>query len=125
MKATLVTKAIQTVAIKIQVAVPPEKPEVQGFFIGNAIIRTRPEQQALLDRVDNGEFETEEQILREMYTGFEGLGTEANGDQALTGENAWSELLTGPLSGYLPTAAIQAYYAQYADARRKNSKRLR
>lgn len=125
MKSTLITKAISTAAIKIQVAIPPEKPTVQGFFVGHAIIRSKPEQQALLDRVDNFEFETEEQILREMFTGFEGLGNEASGDNALVGEDAWTELLTGPLSGYLPNAAIQAYYAQYADARRKNSKRLR
>jgi hypothetical protein len=124
-KATLVTKAIQTAAIKIQVAIPPEKPTIQGFITGHAIIRTRPEQQALLEKVDAGEFETEEEVLREMYSGFDGLGNEANGDQALTGEDAWNELLTGPLSGYLPTAAIQAYYGQYGDARRKNSKRLR
>lgn len=125
MKATLITKAIQTAAIKIQVAIPPEKPTIQGFITGHAIIRTRPEQQALLDKVDAGDYETEEQVLREMYTGFDGLGNEAKGDEALTGDEAWTELLTGPLSGYLPTAAIQAYYAQYGDARRKNSKRLR
>ena len=124
MKPTLITKVVTTAAIKIHIAIPPEKPTVQGYFTGHAIIRTRPEQKALLDKVDNNEFETEEQILREMYSSFDGLANDKAPDVELTGDDAWVELTTGPVSGYLPTAAIQAYYAQYGDARRKNFKRL-
>jgi hypothetical protein len=123
-KATLITKVIATAALTINIAIPPEKPTIQGCFIGHAIIRSKPEQQKLLDRVDNNEFETEEQVLREMFTGFDGIGREGS-DQALEGEEAWTELLTGPLSAFLMSAAMQAYFATYGDARRKNSKRLR
>jgi hypothetical protein len=123
-KATLITKVIATAELPIDVSIPDGKTTLKGRFIGHSIIRSKPEQQKLLDRVDNNEFDTEEQVLREMFTGFDGIGREGS-DQALEGDDAWAEVLTGPLSSFLVPAAMQGYFAQYGDARRKNSKRLR
>lgn len=119
-----VTKKVLTTPIKISVAIPPENPQIKGSFIGHARVRTKGENKALLQRFDpyEGEGDADEVLIRELYERFEGI---ANEDGELTGDAAFKELLTGPLSAYLVPAVIQAYYEQYGEARQGNSKRSR
>lgn len=119
--ATFTTKKIDTAPLKITVAIPPENPKIKGYFTGRAILRSKVENKELFDRIDAGDVE-DDQLLHELYEGFDGLANEAG---YCEGEAAFVEILTGPNSAYLTPAAIQAYYTQYGEARQGNSKRLR
>lgn len=100
----------KTTAITIHI----DCPRAKGSFKGLAMIRSKPENKALLERIDKGEFEDDSAIVRELYEGFEGLPCEA-GEEFRT-------ILEGPASAYLTPAVIQAYYEQYGEGRVKNSK---
>lgn len=119
--ATFTTKKIDTAPLKISIAIPPENPKIKGYFMGHAILRSKVENKELFDRIDSGEIE-DDQLLHELYTGFDGLANEAG---YCEGEAAFVEILTGPNSAYLTPAAIQAYYTQYGEARQGNFKRSR
>lgn len=119
--ATFTTKKIDTAPLKISIAIPPENPKIKGYFTGHAILRSKVENKELFDRIDSGEIE-DDQLLHELYTGFDGL---ANAAGYCEGEAAFVEILTGPNSAYLTPAAIQAYYTQYGEARQGNFKRSR
>ena len=122
---TLAVKAIQTAPLKITVAIPPENPQIKGYFTGHAIIRSKAENKELLDKfVDyDGTGDADEELLRAVYDKFTGLGNEAG--EPLEGDAAWEAVINGPLSAYLMPAAIQAYYEQYGEARRGNSGKRR
>ncbi len=120
---TLTTKVIDTANIKITVAVPPENPQVKGYFTGKAIIRTKQANNDLFDRIEESTVEDDEAFVRELYTGFTGLGN-ANGP-VVGDEESFQEVLTGPLSAYLVPAVIQAYYEQYGEARKGNFQKSR
>lgn len=122
MNVTLTTKKIDTAPLKIAVAIPPENPQVKGYFVGQAKIRTKAENKALFERIEAGELSDDEALVRELYASFDGLG---NDKGECVGEAAFTELLTGSLSAYLVPAVIQAYYEQYGEARQGNSKRSR
>lgn len=122
MNVTLTTKKIDTAPLKIAVAIPPENPQIKGYFVGRAKIRSKAENKALFERIDSGELSDDEALVRELYEGFDGL---ANEQGPCVGEAAFQELLTGHLSAYLVPAVIQAYYEQYGEARQGNSKRSR
>jgi hypothetical protein len=119
--ATFTTKKIDTAPLKITIAIPPENPKIKGYFTGHAILRSKVENKELFDRIDAGEVE-DEQLVRECYESFDGLGNAAG---YCEGEAAFVEILTGPNSAYLTPAVIQAYYEQYGEARQKNFKRSR
>lgn len=120
---TLTIKKIETAPLKITVAIPPENPQIKGYFIGHAIIRTKDGNKQLGDRIDAGDFsDNDEALLRELYVGFDGL---ANAAGACTGDAAFKEILTGEASAYLIPAALQGYYDQYGLARQGNFARRR
>lgn len=124
MAVTLVIKKVQTAPLKIAVSVPGL---LSGHFTGHAKIRSKPDNKALLERVEQGDFTDDDNaLLHELYDSFEGLPnmSAGNGEEA-KGDDAWKEMLEGPLSSYLSSAATQAYYAQYGEARQGNSGRRR
>ncbi len=118
----IVTKA--TGPIRIDIAIPPEKPEIKGHFIGHAKIRSKADNKALLEKYSDwdGEGDADEAMVRELYDSFEGLGDDT-GD--LKGEAAFAAVLSGPLSAYLTPAVVGAYFEQYGDARMGNSRKRR
>lgn len=118
-------RPIATAPIKITIAIPPENPSMRGHFIGNAKLRSKVENKALLEKYQDydGEGDADEAMVRELYDGFTGLG-DAEGN-ALDGEAAFDAVLRGPLSAYLTPAVVQAYYEQYGEARQGNSAKRR
>lgn len=117
--ATFTTKKVDTAPLKITVCIPPENPVLKGYFTGNAIIRDKPTIKAFQERCENEEV-PEEEVLRWMYIGFDGLANDAG---YCEGEAAFSEILTGVNSAYLTHAAAQAYWIQYGEARQGNFKK--
>lgn len=111
----LKVKAVTTDTIRIEV----DGPGFSGFFIGEFKIRTKPENEALLQKhlnapVEDGE-NADEKMLREIYTSFSDLPLEE-------GQDGFDYICKGPLSAYLAPAAVQAYFDQYQKARRGNSR---
>ena len=115
---TLRVQKVETAPLTINMAVPGL---LSGYFKGHAKIMSVPDRKALGDRIDNGDFkDKDEELLREMYTGFDGIPNSQTFEPT-EGEDAWSEVLRGKWSSYLSMAALQAWYAQYVEARRGNS----
>ena len=115
-------KKIPTGEIKISVAIPPDDPQVRGTFIGNAKIRNKAELKALQERIEREQMD-DEAIVRELYADFDKLEDEEG--RVLTGEASIQEVVKGELSAFLVPAVVQAYYAQYGEARAGNSRPLR
>lgn len=124
MAVTLVVKKVQTAPLKIMLNV---NGVLNGHFTGHAKLRSKPEIKALSDRMDSEEFkDNDADFVHELYEGFDGLpNTSAGVGEEAKGEDAWNEVLIGPFSSYLSTAAVQAYFAQYGEARQGNSGRRR
>lgn len=123
---TLKIVAKETTAIRIDIAIPPEKPEIKGHFIGHARVRSKADNKALLEKFSHweGEGDADEAIVRELYDRFDGLGDDS-GD--LSGEAAFDAVLRGPLSAYLTPAVVSAYFEHFGEARLGNfgKRRLR
>ena len=121
---TLKLVAKTTTPIRIDIAIPPENPEIKGHFTGHARIRSKADNKALLEKyIDwDGDGDADAALVAEMYESFEGLGDDA-GD--LKGEAAFNAVVNGPLSAYLVPAVVGAYFEQYGEARQGNSKRRR
>jgi hypothetical protein len=103
-------------ATTFELSIKIDCPVASGSFTADAKVRTKPEFKALLDRVQADEL-TDEQVVRELVTGFKGLPCEAGKE--------FEFVLTGPASAYLIPAVIQAYFEQFGEARTGNSKRSR
>lgn len=122
-------KKVDLVPITIKIEID-SNPPVKGSFIGYAKVRSKPENKALLERIEKlgtsavneEDKEADEQLIRELYTRFEGIG---NDNGPCEGEAAFAEVLTGELSSYLAPAAVGAYYDHYGEARLGNSGRRR
>jgi hypothetical protein len=124
MAVTLVVKKVQTAPLKIMLNV---NGVLNGYFTGHAKLRSKPEIKALSDRMDAEEFkDNDAEFMHELYEGFDGLPNSAAGAGVEAKDSdAWDEVLIGPLSSFLSTAAVQAYFAQYGEARKGNSERRR
>lgn len=109
-KTALALIVAETAALDINI----DCPRAKGSFKGHAILRTKPENKTLLDRIDKGDFPDEAAIVRELYKGFDGLPCESGQE--------FEFILEGAASAYLTPAVIQAYYEQYGEGRVKNSK---
>lgn len=120
--ATLNLRPVTTVPLKIEIAIPGG---ARGHFIGNARVRSKADNKALLERYSDfqGEGDPDEGFVRELYDSFTGLG-DADGNE-LTGDAAFDAVLKGPLSAYLTPAVVQSYFAQYGEARLGNSGKSR
>jgi hypothetical protein len=112
-------KIVETFPMKIQLALPPDKPELEGFIMCDAVVRTKPEIKQLSE-----EGLTDEEYLRRVVKGIHGLGHPET-DAPLVGEDAFKEALEGRYSMWILGAIVDGYFAQYGEARRKNSNRRR
>lgn len=117
---TLKLKKINTTDVNIGINIPPD---IEGHFKGKAIIRSKEQMKELGKQLDDGFFETEEALLRSMYTGFSGLGDDEG--KPLSDDEHWQSILHGPLGTYLTNAAIKQYFDQYGEALAKNWQRRR
>lgn len=102
-----------TFPLKIDIAAPPEKPVIRGSIVVHAKLLTKPDVRALSE-----EGLPDEEYLPRIAEGIEGL-EDADGN-ALTGQKAFDEVLTGSWSMYLLPAIVQAFFEQFGEARRKN-----
>lgn len=107
-------KQVNTFEIRIDLAIPPEKPVMRGHIFVDAIPRTREQVKDLADRGLS-----DEEYLREIAHDIRGLGdSEGN---AITGDAAFKEVLDGKFGMYLLPAVIGAYFESFGQARRKNA----
>jgi len=116
--ATLNLKPVTTAPLKIDIAIPGG---ARGHFIGHARVRSKADNKALVERYRDFQVEgdPDEGFVRELYDSFTGLG-DADGND-LTGDAAFEAVLKGPFSAFLTPAVVQAYFAQYGEARLGNS----
>ena len=112
-------KVITTFPVRIDLALPPEKPELKGHIMVDAFARSKPEIKALSE-----EGLTDEEYLRRLVGGIHGLGHPET-DAPLIGEAAFTEALEGRYSQWITAAIVDGVFAQYGAARTKNSKTRR
>lgn len=109
---------VDTFARKIELAIPPDDPQITGHITVVYKVRSKAEVTELSERGLS-----DEEYIREIVTSVQGLG-DANGNE-LTGDAAISEVLTGAFSMWLVPAIVAAYFEQYGEARRGNSRKRR
>lgn len=123
---SLIIKTAKTTPIKINIDLDTDAGPIKGFFTGHASIRSKAELKAFAERLaklaEDGDSDADSTILHEMYEKFDGL---ENASGALTGEAAFSEILSGPLSVHLTRAATEAYWSHLAGAREGNARPAR
>jgi hypothetical protein len=124
MAVTLVMKKVKTAPLKIMMSATGV---LNGYFTGHAKLRSKPEIKVLSDRMESEEFkDNDADFMHELFESFEGLPNSSAGDGSeAKGDEAWDEVLIGPFSSFLSQAAVQAYFAQYGEARQGNSARRR
>ena len=108
-------KEIKTFPLKVELAIPPENPVMRGYITVDALIKSKGEFKALAEaELDDTEY------FKQIVTAVHGIG-DVNGN-LLEGEAAMEEVQTGSLSMYYIPAIVSAYFDQYGEARRKNSR---
>lgn len=105
---TFIQKEVETFELKIELAIPPEKPQMRGYITVDAIPRTKEEVRAL-----SKEDLSDEDYLRRIAVNIRGLEQ--------TGDAAFVEVTTGKLSMWILPAIITAFFEQFGEARRKNA----
>jgi hypothetical protein len=112
-------KKVDTVEMRINIAIGEGKGAIRGHITGHAKVRSKDEMRELTERdwKDDGEF------LRECYARLDGI-EDADGN-VLTGDDAFTEVCEGQFSMYLLPALCTAYVEQYGEARVGNSSRQR
>lgn len=105
---TLVVREVSTIQIKVEF----NNEALKGFITADAVVLSKPEIKDLMARVDNGEIEDDEELIRQLYTGFHGLPVE--------GDEAWDFVLRGKHSNYIMPALVHRYFEHYGEARKGN-----
>ena len=109
---TITINDVKTHPLRIDVNTSVAK----GYFTGHAIVRPKAEVEEVRYQVVEGEYaDREDELLRFMYESFDGFGD----------ADAFNEILNGKASAYLTPAAIGAYFEQFGEARKGNSKKRR
>lgn len=117
MTTTFPIKKVDTIEIKIDLAIPPENPVIKGQIAVDCFLLPKDKVKELLESgLDDADF------LPKIAKAIRGLGNESG---PIEGKAAFDEVLTGQYSMYLLPAITQAYFEQFGEARRKNSKPLR
>lgn len=114
-----IKKRVDTLRLRVELAIPPEKPEITGHLDVDYKILPKPEVTGMLDRDLR-----DEEFLTEVVVDVHGLGSPTSDDE-LTGQAAIDEVLTGHYSGYLVPAIVRAYVVHYGEARQGNSRKRR
>lgn len=123
---SLVLKKIDTVELKVEIAIPPENPVIKGFITCDAVVRSKAEMKALSEKLEEGEFTSDAELLTkgDLYRDIRGL-TNTDGKELKTFEDALQEVTEGKYSVYLTTALVRKYFGHTQDAQSKNSIRSR
>ena len=132
--ASLVLKDLATVPLRVDVAIPPEKPLIEGFIMCHAVIRSKPDMEQLHKDFEDGKYDEEntpegeekQTLLSKnmLFTGVDGLAVDGRGE--LFGDEAFDEATKGKWSMYIATAMVRKYFSHFLnDAAGKNSKRFR
>jgi len=90
----------------------------KGYFTGHARIRSQAELDELKERLDAGDYnDDEERLMRDLYEKFDGFGD----------SDGFKELLDpdSKAAPYMRNAAATAYFGQWAEARKGNSRTQR
>lgn len=121
----LVLKKAATVAIRVDIAIPPEDPIIKGFLMCDAVVRGRKELEELQGKLESGEYADDAALLRngEIFTAIHGLAVDDSGE--LEPAAAMKEVLEGQWSVYLTTALLRRYFEHFREAGAKNLKTLR
>ena len=109
-----VSKKIKTFRRTIELAIPPQNPEVTGSIKVDYNAMSADEVQKMADDGLEGE-----EFIRRIVNEVHGLG---NDEEAFTGERAMQELLNGDYAIWLRPAVIQEFNDTYGQARRGNSR---
>jgi hypothetical protein len=121
----LTLKAISTVELRVDIAIPPENPVIKGFLTCDAVVRSKAQMQELTERIENGDFASDSQVLidGDLYRNIRGLvNTEG---KELSGADAVKECTEGPFGMYLTQALVKKYFTHFGEAQAKNSPRSR
>ncbi len=112
--ASFTIKEIPTFELRIDLAIPPERPQIRGHIFIDCYPKTKDEVKAIAE--ENLE---DEAYLRTLVAGIRGLG-DAKGNP-IEGDAAFAEVTSGKLSLWLLPAIIGAYFESFGAARRKNA----
>ncbi len=91
----LILNQITTFPLTVKIDCPAAK----GEFTAHAKIKTKPENKALLDRIEAGEMADDADLVRELFDGFEGLPCDA-------GQELW------PFCSNQLQPLVKLYYSQ-------------
>lgn len=135
---SLILKAIDTVEVRVEVAIPPENPQIRGFLACDAIIRSKDEMKTIQRMIEDGEFEGDADILinapaptdkdgnpiseKGLFKNIRGL-VNVDGKSLETYGEAIKEVTEGRYSVYLTSALVRKYFSHMQEAPGKNSKR--
>lgn len=112
-------KKVDTFSRRIELAIPPESPQITGHIMVDFKVLSKAEVSALSERGLS-----DEEYLPQIVEAVHGLGHPET-DEELKGDAAMTEVLTGHYSMYLVPAIVSTYFEQFGEARRGNSKRRR
>lgn len=110
---TFILKEMKTFPLKVELAIPPERPVMRGYITCDALVRSKEEMRSLAE--ENLE---DPEYFDRLIQAVHGISNEAG--TALTGEEALEEVKNGRFSMYFLPAIIGAYFEQYGEARQKN-----
>ena len=113
-----VKKTVSTFKRRIDLAIPPENPQVTGHITVEYKVCSKADVKALSERGL-----TDEEYFPEIVTAVHGLGDESGNE--MTGQAAIDEVLGGHFSMWLVPAVVTAYFEQYNEARSGNSRKRR
>jgi len=134
---SLILKAIDTVEVKVEIAIPPENPQIRGFLLCDAVIRSKEDMRKLQEQLEAGDFDGDADILVNAPApldkdgksiGDKGLFKDIRGLVNTEGKSleTYDEALRGGrYSVYRTTALVRKYFAHMQEAPAKNSKRSR
>jgi hypothetical protein len=108
-------KEVTTFTLKVELAIPPENPRMKGFLSVEYFVMSKDDVKQLGEEgLEDAEY------FAKLVSAVHGLaGVDG---QPLIGIAALDEVRAGKYSMWLVPAIIQAYFEQYGEARRKNSK---
>ncbi len=114
-----IKKKVDTFSRRIELAIPPENPEISGHITVDFRVRSKADVAQLAERGL-----PDEEYIPEIVAAVHGLGNPET-DEELSGAAALDEVLTGHYSMYLVPAIVSSYFEQFNEARRGNSRKRR
>lgn len=106
-------KEQKTFPLRIEIAIPPERPTIKGHFEVDAKILTKDQLNELRERDL-----TDIEYMTELVADIRGLA-DSDG-KPLEGQAAFDAVSKGLYSLYLTNAIVSTYFNQYGEANAKN-----